>query len=202
MITADNLSLFKNHKKIFANLGFSLSVSSTLIITGENGSGKTSLLKIIAGITESSSGQILWDGQDVKNIRGEFASDIQLVGHKNFLKANLTVYENLNFYCKLFNSENALNAALKFFDLEDLKHQMVKNLSAGIQKKIMLSRLLACPTTIWILDEPSINLDEKSKKKLHGLIKNHSQENGMIIMATHDQMFFDLGPKINMADFN
>ena len=154
MITADNLSLFKNHKKIFANLGFSLSVSSTLIITGDNGSGKTSLLKIIAGISEVSSGQILWDGEDIKNIRGEFASDAQFIGHKNFLKPNLTVYENLNFYCKLFNSENALDAALKFFDLEDVRNEMVKNLSAGMQKKVMLSRLLACPTTIWILDEP------------------------------------------------
>lgn len=201
MLTIDNLSFFKDHKKIFSNLGFSVSVSSALIITGKNGCGKSSLLKIIAGISKASSGKILWGGNDVENFRADFNGDTQFLGHKNFLKQELTVFENLDFFARLEGSEMAVPAALRFFELDEFANQKVKNLSAGWQKRAMLAKLLCCPTTLWLLDEPSSNLDKAGREKLHGLIKNRSKEDGLVIMTTHDEMFFDLGPKINLENF-
>lgn len=202
MLTIDNLSLHRDDKKIFSGLGFSLSIGSSLVITGCNGCGKSSLLKIIAGISKQSSGKILWGGEDVENFRGDFNGDLQFLGHKNFLKQELTALENLRLYSKISDTQMALAAALSFFKLSEISDEKVQKLSAGRQKKVMLAKLLACPATIWLLDEPSNNLDAEGKKKLHGLIKNRTEENGLVILTTHDEMFFDLGPRLNLEDFS
>lgn len=201
MLTIDNLSIFKDHKKIFSALGFSVSINSALIITGKNGSGKSSLLKILAGISKATEGKILWGNEDVENFRDTFNGDSQFLGHKNFLKHDLTVAENLLFYARLNGTELALSSALNFFGLNDLANEKIKNLSAGWQKRVMLAKLLCCPATVWFLDEPSNNLDKAGKEMLHGLIKTRVKEEGLVIMATHDEMFFDLGPRLDLEDF-
>jgi len=202
MLTVDNLSFFKDHKKIFSNLGFSVSISSAFFITGKNGCGKSSLLKILAGISKANEGKILWGGEDVENFRGDFNGDTQFLGHKNFLKPELTVLENLRFFARLSDTEAALSSALSFFKLQEFADEKVKNLSAGWQKRVMLAKLLACPSTVWLLDEPSNNLDKAGKDLLHGLIRTRVKEDGLVIMATHDEAFFDLGPKLNLEDYS
>lgn len=201
MLTIDNLSLFKDDKQIFANFGFSLSVASALIITGKNGCGKSSLLKIIAGISKANSGKILWGGVDIEEMRDDFNGDTQFLGHKNFLKTELSVKENLQFFAKLADTQAALPAALSFFNLNEIADKKIKHLSAGMQKRVMLAKLMACPATIWLLDEPSNNLDKEGKEKLHGLVKTKIKEDGLVIITTHDEMFFDLGPKINLEEY-
>jgi heme exporter protein A len=201
MLTIDNLSLFRDDKKIFSNLGFSVSTSSALIIKGYNGSGKSSLLKIIAGILPPTSGKILWGGEDVENFRDDFNGDMQFLGHKNFLKSELTVFENLDFYTKLADTQAALPAALSFFGLDKVRDEKVKNLSAGWQQKTRLAKLLACPATIWLLDEPSNNLDKETKEKLYQLIKQRIKEDSLVLTVTHDEMFFDLGPELDLKNF-
>ncbi len=202
MLTVDNLSLFRDDKKIFSNLGLCLSINSALIIKGKNGCGKTSLLKILAGISKASAGKILWGGEDIENFRDDFNGDSQFIGHKNFLKSELTVKENLEFYSRLHGTLAALPAALNFFDLINFQDKKVKTLSAGWQKRVMLAKLLACPATVWLLDEPSNNLDVLGKEKLHGLISTRVKENGLVIIATHDEAFFNLGPTLNLEDFS
>ena len=201
MLTIDNLSFYKDNKKIFSDLSFSLSISSALIITGKNGCGKSSLLKIIAGIYETQSGRVLWGNENIENFRDDFNGDTQFIGHKNFLKPELTVKENLEFYADLRGTKNAVAPALEFFSLRDLQDSMVKNLSAGWQQRVMLTKLLACPSTVWLLDEPSNNLDKDGKEQLHELIKNRIKDRGLVILTSHDEMFFDLGPKLNLEDF-
>lgn len=201
MLTVDNLSLFKDDKRIFSSLGFTVSTSSALIITGKNGCGKSSLLKVIAGISSATSGRVLWGDTDIEDMRDDFNGDSQFLGHKNFLKTELTVQENLEFYARLNDTNQALPAALGFFHLSDLSNQKVKNLSAGWQKRVMLAKLLCCPATVWLLDEPSTNLDKEGRVLLHGLIKTRIRENGLVLMATHDESFFDLGPRLNLEDF-
>jgi len=202
MLTVQNLSLFIDDKKIFSDLGFSIGLNSALIIKGRNGCGKSSLLKIIAGIAKPSSGKILWGGEDVENFRADFNGDSQFIGHKNFLEQELTVLENLRFYTKLSDTEIALQSGLSFFGLMNFSDQKVKKLSAGWQKKVMLARLLCCPATVWFLDEPSNNLDKESGRKLLGLLETRIGEGGLVIIATHDEIFFDLGPRLNLEDFN
>ena len=202
MLTVQNLSLFKDDKKIFSDLGFSIGLNSALIIKGRNGCGKSSLLKIIAGIAKPSSGKILWGGEDVENFRADFNGDSQFIGHKNFLEQELTVLENLAFYAKLSDTEIALQSGLSFFGLMNFSDQKVKKLSAGWQKKVMLARLLCCPAAVWFLDEPSNNLDKESGRKLLGLLETRIGEGGLVIIATHDEIFFDLGPRLDLEDFN
>jgi heme exporter protein A len=202
MLTIDNLSLFKDDKQIFSNLGFSISLGSALIVTGKNGCGKSSLLKMIAGITPPNSGKILWGGVDVEEMRADFNGDTQFLGHKNFLKPELSVFENLLFFARLSDTQAALNLGLSFFGLNEIADKKVKSLSAGWQKRVMLAKLMACPATIWLLDEPSSNLDKAGKEKLHGLIKTRVKEDGLVILTTHDEYFFDLGPKLDLENFN
>lgn len=201
MLTVDNLSLFKDDKKIFSHLGFSVSTSSALIIKGRNGCGKSSLLKILAGISAPTSGKILWGDVDIEEMRDDFNGDSQFLGHKNFLKPELTVRENLDFYARLNGTEIALESGLSFFGLTNLSNQKVRKLSAGWQKRVMLAKLLCCPSTVWFLDEPSNNLDLEGKEKLCDLIKTRIKESGLVIIATHDEMFFDLGPTLDLELF-
>lgn len=201
MLTVQNLSLFKDNKKIFTDLGFSVSTGSALIITGRNGCGKSSLLKILAGISVPNSGKILWGGEDVENFRDDFNGDSQFIGHKNFLEPELTVFENLRFYSQLSDTEVALRSGISYFGLNDVADVKIKKLSAGWQRKVILARLLSCPVTVWFLDEPSNNLDKEAKEKLHGLLKTRVKEGGLVIIATHDEDFFDLGPRLNLEDF-
>jgi heme exporter protein A len=201
MLTVDNLSFFKDNKKIFSNLGFSVSVGSVLIVKGKNGCGKTSLLKIIAGISKASSGKILWGEKDVENFRDDFNGDSQFIGHKNFLKPELSVLQNLKFYAKISDTEMALESAINFFNLKKIAHQKVKTLSAGWQKKVMLAKLLACPATLWLLDEPTVNLDVDGKEKLRDLIKTRIKEDGLVIITGHDDFLSDFGIKINLEEF-
>lgn len=201
MLTIDNLTLIKDNKKIFSNLGFSVSTSSALIIKGQNGSGKTSLLKIICNIMRATSGRILWGGKDISEFRDDFNGDLQFIGHNNFLNLNLTIKQNLRFFARMHDSEMALPAALNFFELEKIQNTEVKKLSAGWQKRVILAKLLCCPSTIWLLDEPTVNLDNDCKEKLLGLIKTRIKENGLVILTSHDDFFDEIGVQVKLEDF-
>lgn len=201
MLTVENLQCKKNERIIFTELGFSLFLGSALIISGKNGSGKTSLLKILAGLSKESKGKILWSGENIEDFRDDFNGDLQFIGHKNFLKQDSTVQDNLLFYAKLYGSEMLIPAALRFFKLEEKAGEKVKNLSAGWQKRVQLAKLLACPATIWILDEPSNNLDTEGKRLLKGLVETHLENSGVVIIATHDEEFFKLGAHLSLEDF-
>ena len=203
MLTVDNLTFFKNHKKIFGPIGFSISLGAALIVMGKNGSGKTSLLKVLVGISKASAGKILWGGVDVEEMRDDFNGDLQFLGHKNFLKQELTVMENLRFFARLSDAEMLIPSALRYFDLENFSDEKVKKLSAGWQKRVMLAKLICCPATLWFLDEPSNNLDAEGKEKLGALIESKIKSGqGLVVMTTHDEEFLKLGVRLDIGDFN
>ncbi|MFM7557241.1 MAG: heme ABC exporter ATP-binding protein CcmA [Alphaproteobacteria bacterium] len=201
MLIIDNLSFFRGEKVIFKNLALSVSTSSAIVITGKNGCGKSSLLKIIAGIYECNNGKIFWGNENIKDIREDFNGDLQYLGHKNFLKPELTILENINFYSKIHDTQMAISSALNYFELSDYQNILVKNLSAGWQQRVLLAKLMACPATIWLLDEPSNHLDSYFKEKLKELIKIRIKDRGLILVVSHDEYFFDLGAKLNLEDF-
>ena len=205
MLTLDKINYSKNKHKIINNLGFTIGLNSCLVIKGKNGSGKTTLLKIIAGLNQlnssGNSGQILWNKEDIALIKDDFYSDIQYLGHDNFLKKNLNVVDNLLFWARLHDSEILVPSALHYFRLDDIAHQKTGKLSAGWQKRVILAKLLCCPTTIWLLDEPTTNLDEQGKELLFNLVNTRIKENGIVLIATHDDLFSPISTNINLNDF-
>ncbi|MDA0902379.1 MAG: heme ABC exporter ATP-binding protein CcmA [Proteobacteria bacterium] len=201
MLTVDNIIYYKNQQKIFQELGFTIGLHSCLLLTGKNGSGKTSLLKIIAGITQPTQGRVLWNNENIQEFYPEYSADIQYIGHKNFLKKKLTIIENLDFYSSLSDTQTLIPAALKYFQLDNIADKQVGKLSAGLQQRVMLAKLLCCPATIWLLDEPTSNLDKEGKELLFNLISIKVKEGGIAIVSTHDDDLLPLGKSLNLGDF-
>ena len=201
MLTVQNLSISYHHQKVFANVGFSLPLGSCLLVKGDNGIGKTSLLKAIAGIIGLESGEILWNDHNIEQILPSFQQETKFIGHKNFFKPHLSVLENLQFYSKLTNTEVAVPLAMHFFDLTDICHNKIAKLSAGWQQRCLLALLLTNACSLWLLDEPTKNLDLAGKQQLKGLIQTRIKQNGIVIIATHTNIFDDLGQSLFLQDF-
>ena len=201
MLTLDSITIEKNQQIIFQNLGFSAGLGSCILLVGQNGSGKTTLLKTIAGLCTPSSGKVLWNGENVQNFYQDFVSGINYIGHKNFLKPQLSAWQNLSFYAQLADTEILLPSAIKYWRLEEILETPTRQLSSGWQKKLLLAKLLYQPSTVWLLDEPTVNLDQSSKELLFNLISSRVKDGGLVIAATHDEMLFPLGSKIYLEDF-
>lgn len=201
MLTLENISYNRQFISIFKDIGFSIGCGSGLIIKGSNGIGKTTLLQIIAGLIQQDRGRILWQQEEVQYFREYFNGDMQFITCQNFLKPQLSIRSNLQFYAKLSATFEAVESAINFFKLTDFAETPVKYLSSGVKQKAKLAKLLACPATLWLLDEPSNHLDEEGANLLKSLILTRIKENGIVIIATHDKSLFDIGPNINLQDF-
>ncbi|MFT6106399.1 MAG: heme exporter protein A [Rickettsiales bacterium] len=201
MLTLNSITVQKNQQIIFKNLGFSCGLGSCLVLSGQNGSGKTTLLKTIAGLCAPDFGEILWNDENVQNFHSDFTHDINYIGHKNFLKPQLSVLQNMMFYADISDTKIALPSAIKYFGLEEILDKPVTQLSSGWQKKIMLAKLLYCPKTIWLLDEPTTNLDSEAKKSLFNLVSVRIKDGGLVIISTHDDIFDPISSKVFLKDF-
>ena len=190
----DNISYQINQKAIINNFGICLKPSSILIIKGNNGSGKTTILELIAGLKKPNSGHIIYRDCNIKDLGGHYLSQISYIGHQDFFKPNLTIQENLEFYSKFSDTTMLIKAALKYFSLEKLADIKISNLSKGQKKKAHLAKLLCYPSNIWLLDEPGVNLDQEGKKQLFNLISTKTCDDSIIILSTHDDFFDKLAP--------
>ena len=117
---------------------------------------------------------------------------MQFITCQNFLKPQLSIRSNLQFYAKLSATFEAVESAISFFKLTDFAESPVKYLSSGVKQRAKLAKLLACPATLWLLDEPSNHLDEEGANLLKSLILTRIKENGIVIIATHDKFLFDI----------
>lgn len=173
-----------------------------LVLKGSNGTGKTSLLKIISGLIPPKKGEILYNNQPVKKYYDEYCSLIEYVGHQNALKQDLTVIENIEFWSKMKESVELIPAALKYFGLSDYADIPCYKLSAGWQRKVALARLMACNSKLWLLDEPFANLDSESQVMLQNLISIRCNEGGIVILTSHDEVKrFKTASIMNLEDF-
>jgi heme exporter protein A len=202
MLTLNNITCEKGGRTLFKNLSFTVGDCCALILRGSNGSGKTSLLNIIACLAKPAGGEILYANEKVTGEHwNEYCSIIQYVGHKNAIKPQLTVKENLDFWVKLRGSEGRVEAAMAFFDLTPFADVPCGKLSVGWQKKVALAKLLACKSEIWLLDEPFTNLDEDTKLKLVSIINTRCEQGGSVIMAMHDNVHIPHACEIDLGDF-
>ena len=187
-LRASALSVKAGPLWLLSGLSFTLEAGSGLILRGANGTGKTSLLRILAGLTRPEDGAISF-GTSSDETAYSLSENCHFLGHKNGLKAAHTVRKNLSFFTQ-FQPQNAgdknmIDKAAKALGLTPLLDLPVSVLSAGQARRVAFARLLMAPRLIWLLDEPAAALDAQSAKRAEKLCQEHLESGGIIIAATH-----------------
>jgi heme exporter protein A len=181
-LNADNLACNRGGRDVFRGLSFSLPGGEALLVTGRNGAGKSSLLRVIAGLVRPSAGRLTLDGGDQEAAIGEQA---HYLGHQDALKPSLSVAENLQFWAEFLGSGGDVEPALEKVDLARLASLPAAYLSAGQRRRLSIARLVAVKRPLWLLDEPTSALDAASQARLTELMRGHLASGGMIVAATH-----------------
>ncbi len=189
ILRADDLACVRGDMVLFENLSFELSQGRCLHVIGANGSGKTSLLRIICGLNSAENGHVIYDGTLLG--RSETArAEMAYIGHKDGLKNELTAIENLRFQQRLegLSDENHLDdclAQLKILRCADLPAQ---SLSFGQRRRLAFARLLLSPKRVWVLDEPFTGIDTQGRSLIESICVQHLESDGAIIMTHHQSL--------------
>jgi len=184
-LIVNDLSCQRGYNELFSNLSFELSPGEILRISGANGSGKTSLLRIIAGISSGESGNVTFDNNPAGSIA--YQSDIFYLGHLPALSPELHCKENLDYLTQLngINTDRLIDDALANVGLINYKHEYAANLSAGQKRRVVLAALFVTQSRIWLLDEPFTAIDADGIKSLENQITKHCENGGFCILTTH-----------------
>lgn len=182
--TGRALSCARGDRTVFAGLDFSLDAGEALVLTGANGSGKTSLLRLMAGLAAPAAGRIAWDGADVGEDPARHAARLHYVGHADALKPALTAAENLRFWTAL-RGGGAVEAALARFGLAGLADAPARFLSAGQRRRLALARIAAAPAALWLLDEPTVALDLPGVESVMAAVAAHRASGGRCAVASN-----------------
>jgi len=188
MLTATGLSCVRGERRLFSGLDLAVGPGEWLHVQGENGTGKTSLLRILAGLSPAAEGEICWCGEPTRTLDEEFRRELLFLGHHGAVKEELTPFENLTLAAQLDNApldETAALSALARFGLRGREDLPVRFLSAGQKRRVLLARLAVRKAMLWILDEPFTALDVKAVDMLSGLIVEHVTGGGIAILTSH-----------------
>lgn len=189
-LIAENLVLARGGRVIVASLSFSVASGEALLLTGRNGTGKTTLIRALGGFLSPQSGSIRLDGfGDDRDMR----EACHYVGHQNANKASLTVEENLRFWRAYLGGgdpgaeagDGALYDAMELFEIDTLADIPAGYLSAGQKRRLGLCRLVLAKRPLWLLDEPTVSLDTQSTALLAKVVARHRAEGGIVVAATH-----------------
>ncbi|MGR5235479.1 cytochrome c biogenesis heme-transporting ATPase CcmA [Vibrio alfacsensis] len=198
MLEVSNLTAIRDERVLFENLQFEIKPGELVQIEGRNGTGKTTLLRIVTGLGDREEGIIKWKGEVVEKSRDVFHQDLLFLGHQTGVKRELTALENLRFYQSIHNnrsSDEEIFAALTQVGLAGREDVPVAQLSAGQQRRVALARLWLSSQILWILDEPLTAIDKQGVKVLESLFASHADNGGIVILTTHQDMFAD-SPKL------
>lgn len=200
MLQAIDLECVRGERCLFQGLGFDLGPGQCLHIAGDNGAGKTSLLRILAGLLSPTAGAVHWKGRDITRTREEYGSELAFVGHLNGVKDDLTVRENIHFEAAVRGAAvDAGPVALARLGLEDFADVLVRHLSQGQKRRVALARLCSAMTApIWILDEPFNALDARAIDSLYALIEEQLAAGGIVVLTAHQKV--DLPPAVQRLD--
>ncbi len=184
-LNVNNLSCQRGYNQLFSELSFEVNSGDVLRITGTNGSGKTSLLKILAGLNAAEEGKITLDNHPVKS--DEYQSEVFYLGHLSALSAELSSIENLEFLTGLNQSidQQRLIEALNKVGLEGYENEHCGKLSAGQKRRVILAGLFVSNVKIWLLDEPFTALDPQGVKIVEECISKHCAQGGLCLFTTH-----------------
>lgn len=184
-LTADKLGVSRGGRLLIDGLSFSLEAGQAALITGPNGSGKTSLLRVLAGLAPPAAGTVRWAATEVRRLTPESRARIAYRGHLNGLKKDLTVRENLEFHRSLSGGSGSIDAVLESLELDDVAEQRLRFLSAGQRRRAGLATLKLGRARLWLLDEPLTNLDIAGRRLVSRWVEEHLAVGGLAAVATH-----------------
>jgi len=187
-LVAEGLSSIRSGRPVFSGLGFEVHSGEALAVTGPNGVGKSSLLRIIAGLLPASAGKVALEGGDAE---ASFGEEAHYLGHRDALKPSLTSIETLSFWQAMLGRPLLdPHQALIQVGLNHAAHLPSGYLSAGQRRRLALARLLVSRRPVWLLDEPTSALDASSEAMFNGLVGEHVASGGMVLVATHTPLGF------------
>ncbi len=192
LLSGQGLILLRGDCCLIKDLDFALGAGELLLVNGANGSGKTSLLRAIAGLLPLEDGELRWRGEWLRPHDPQFRGDIAWLSHRVGFKNDLDLVENLRFESSLRASHShRLESVLERLSLASLTALPFRALSAGQQRRVALARLLLSTATLWMMDEPFTNLDRDGQALVRMLLEEHLAEGGSAIVATHQPVEVD-----------
>ena len=194
LLSTENLECTRDDRLLFNGLSFSLASGEVLQIEGPNGSGKTSLLRILSGLRRADEGSVKWQGVEIRHARDDYYSSMVYIGHLPCIKGDLTVMENVRSLLDtrsltLGNAE--IEAALEKVGLASYEDVPGKALSSGQRRRILLAFIELSQAKLWILDEPLTALDVQGVALMESMILEHKQAGGSVVFTTHHGMQLD-----------
>ena len=202
LFSGSDLSCLRGERLVFRALSFALAPGEALLLTGANGSGKSSLLRLMAGLTPAITGKLSWQGFEIGKDRAAYRRQLHFIGHLDAVKPALTVTETLSFWGALNGAEAAaVRRALERFRLAPLAASPCRHLSAGQKKRLSLSRLLAASAPLWLLDEPTTGLDRDSVADLEAAIAEHRAGGGIVVASTHTPLALEGARNCLLTDY-
>ncbi len=189
-LSVHQLTCERGYRELFDDLNFSLSPGEILHIKGENGTGKTSLLRIIAGLALPVSGDICFENYDCRKYRSEYNEQIAFMGHKLGIKLELTPIENIRSYCELRKpcTTEQIMETLKQLGLYGFEEMYCNQLSAGQKRRVAVAQAMLSQAKLWILDEPFTSLDVIGVDYFLQVIQEHVENGGMVLLTTHQEV--------------
>lgn len=188
MLAASNLSCIRGTQRLFNGINLKLDAGQWLYLQGENGAGKTSLLRILAGLALPEAGEVLWQKTPIGEQRNQYHQDLLYIGHHAGLKEDLTLTENLQALCRMDGlrvSDANIRDALTRMGLSKRQHLPARVLSAGQKRRGLLARALLRPAKLWVLDEPFNALDVNAVADVQNLLKDHLAQGGLLVLTSH-----------------
>jgi heme exporter protein A len=189
---AIGLECVKGYDSLFRDVSFTLVAGEIMQVRGTNGSGKTSLLRILTGMSQAEAGEIFWEGLNIEDSRENYLENLVYIGHLNGLKAELSAFENLQLSRQYLSRANDVStqSALDAVGLAGYEQILAHQLSAGQKRRVALARLYLNTAPLWILDEPTTAIDLDGVRTFEQTIEAHALNGGMVILTAHQALDF------------